>query len=96
MLHTQAFVETDRASRYASRLAEQLAGEFETEWSAEAGFVRIPEGICAMHTWPEGLRLDAYADTAENLGLLELEIRRRLESSVDAGDRLAVDWHRRS
>ncbi len=95
MVHTQALVRTDRPSRYAARLAEQLGHEFETEWSAEAGFIKLPDGICDMHSWPEGLRLDAYADTAENLARVEHEIRRRLESGADQDDRIAVDWQRR-
>ena len=72
-------------------MVRRLAHEFETEWSAEAGFIRLDEGVCTFHSWPEGLRLDAFADSAERLTRLEHFIASQLET----GGQLRVDWRRR-
>jgi hypothetical protein len=95
MPHAQALVLTDDPARPAGALARRLAHEFETEWAAESGFVRLAEGLCTFHSWPEGLRLDAFADTSELLGSVERFITEQLtgDAGVDAG--LRVDWYRR-
>jgi hypothetical protein len=94
MVHAQALVRTDRPSRHAAQLAERLGHEMETEWSAEAGYVKLPEGICDMHSWPEGLRLDAFAENDEKLRRVEDEVRSQLQRLSD-GDRLEIEWYRR-
>lgn len=93
MPHAQALVLTNNPSQPAAALAKRLAHEFETEWSAEAGFVRLAEGLCTFHSWPEGLRLDAFADTREDLARIETFISEQLRSG--AGSALRVDWKRR-
>ena len=92
MPHAQALVLAADPSAPAAAMVSRLAGEFEAEWSAEAGYVRLDEGICTFHAWPEGLRLDAFASTNEQLGQVERFIARQLAS----GDiPLHVDWRRR-
>jgi hypothetical protein len=94
MLHTQALVETDRPSQIAATVAADLGMEFTTEWSAEAGSIALPDGICDMHTWPEGLRLDAFAETSDGLERIEDVVKRHLERAA-AGGGVDVEWHRR-
>jgi len=89
--HAQALVLTGDPATPAARLAQRLSPQFETEWSAEAGYVRLDEGLCLLHSWPEGLRLDAWADTGERLARIESLIARELAS--EGG--LRVDWRRR-
>jgi hypothetical protein len=94
MLHAQALVLTDRPSHFASRVAADLGLEFTTEWGAEAGSVELPDGICDMHAWPEGLRLDAFAETRDGLTRVEDVVARHLEH-VSGTEPLRVEWYRR-
>jgi hypothetical protein len=89
--HAQALVLTTDPSTPARNLTRRLSLEFETEWSAEAGFVKLGEGVCTFHSWPEGLRLDAFADSPERLARVEQLITRELEHDGE----LHVDWRRR-
>jgi hypothetical protein len=88
--HAQALANTSDPSTLAAQVVRRLAPEFETEWSAEAGFIRMPEGLCTFHSWPEGLRLDAFADTGDQLFRIEQFIAERFGSSG-----LRIDWRRR-
>ena len=92
MPHAQALVRTDDPSTPAAELARRLRHEFDTEWSAEAGYVKLAEGLCTFHSWPEGLRLDAFADTGERLGRVEEFIAQQL--AQEGGSGLRVDWRR--
>lgn len=94
MIHAQALVVTDRPSRYAAAIAERLGHEMETEWSAEVGFVKLPEGLVDMYSWPEGLRLDAFAETDEKLRRVEDEVGSQLQRT-NGGEPLRIEWHRR-
>jgi hypothetical protein len=94
MYHAQALVVTDRPSQFAAHAAAELGLEFTTEWGAESGTVELPDGICDLHAWPEGLRLDAFAPTRDGLARIEDVVKRRLEH-LGKGERLNVDWHRR-
>jgi hypothetical protein len=94
MFHAQALVVTTNPSAVAAHAAAELGLEFTTEWAAEAGSVELPDGICDMHAWPEGLRLDAFAPTRDGLARVEDVVKRRLEH-LGASDHIAVDWHRR-
>ena len=91
MPHAQALVVTGDPSTPAAAMARRLRHEFETEWSAEAGFVKLAEGTCTFHSWPEGLRLDAFAESVERLARVEEFIGQQLER--ESG--LRVDWRRR-
>jgi hypothetical protein len=91
--HAQALVRTADPSTPAAALAERLRLEFETEWSAEAGYVKLDEGLCTFHSWPEGLRLDAFADTGDRLRRIEDFITQQLGN--EGGQPLRVDWRRR-
>lgn len=91
MPHAQALVLTEDPATPAARLVQRLGHEFETEWSAECGYVRLAEGMCLLFSWPEGLRLDAFADSGERLARIESFIARQLESE----DGLHVEWRRR-
>ena len=94
MYHAQALVVTARPTQFAAHVAAELGLEFTTEWSAESGCVELPDGICDMHAWPEGLRLDAFAPTSEGLARIEDVLKRRLEH-LGKRDHLNVDWYRR-
>jgi hypothetical protein len=89
--HAQALILTADPSKPAAELARRLSHEFETEWSAEAGFVKLDEGVCTFHSWPEGLRLDAFADSSDRLARVEQFIAQQFEH--DGG--LRVEWRRR-
>jgi hypothetical protein len=92
--HAQALVLTDDPSTLAAELTRRLGREFETEWSAEAGYVRLAEGVCTFHSWPEGLRLDAFAESGERLSSIEQLIAQHLLTH-EGGGRLRVEWRRR-
>ena len=94
MFHAQALVLTDRPSQIAAHVAAELGLEFTTEWSAEAGCVELPDGVCDMHAWPEGLRLDAFAATRDGLDRVADVVKRRLEH-LSQKDPLNVDWYLR-
>jgi len=94
MYHAQALVLTDHPSAVAANVAAELGLEFTTEWAAEAGSVELPDGICDMHAWPEGLRLDAFADTRAGLDRVADVVKRRLEH-LSADGHLNVDWYLR-
>lgn len=91
MPHAQALILTADPSTPAAGLARRLSHEFETEWSAEAGFVKLDEGLCTFHSWPEGLRLDAFADSSDHLARIETFIADQLQRDGT----LRVDWRRR-
>jgi hypothetical protein len=93
MFHAQALVLTDQPSQVAAHVAAELGLEFTTEWAAESGSVELPDGICDMHAWPEGLRLDAFAQTSDGLARVEDVVKRRLEHL--SAEHLNVDWYRR-
>jgi hypothetical protein len=94
MYHAQALVLTDHPSAVAAHVVAELGLEFTTEWAAEAGCVELPDGICDMHAWPEGLRLDAFASTRAGLDRVADVVKRRLEH-LGANDHLNVDWYHR-
>jgi hypothetical protein len=94
MYHAQALVVTARPSQFAAHAAAELGLEFTTEWSAESGTVELPDGVCDMHAWPEGLRLDAFAPTRDGLARIEDVLKTRLEH-LGKGEHLNVDWYRR-
>jgi hypothetical protein len=94
MFHAQALVLTDRPSQLAAYAATEFGLEFATEWSAESGFVELPDGVCDMNAWPEGLRLDAFATTRDGLARIEDAVKTRLEH-LGLRDGLNVDWYRR-
>ncbi len=94
MLHAQALVRTTRPSQVAAKVVADLGLEFRTEWSAEAGTIALPDGFCDMHTWPEGLRLDAFADTTAGLGRIEDVVKQQIDRASN-GERVAVEWFRR-
>lgn len=48
-----------------------------------------------MHSWPEGLRLDAHADTYEGLAHVEDVVKRHLERCGEA-DTINVEWRLRT
>jgi hypothetical protein len=66
-LHGQALVATTDPATLGATLARDLAGG----WQASAGSVRIGEATIDFHAWPDGLRLDAYAGSLEELGTAE-------------------------
>jgi hypothetical protein len=92
--HAQALVHTARASEYAAKIAGELAHEFDTEWAAESGVIALPDGVCDMHTWPEGLRLDAFAESREGLARIEDVVRHQLQRA-GAAESLSVEWRLR-
>ena len=61
------------------------------EWGAAAGSVRAAGATCEVHAWPDGLRLDAYADTEAELSAAE----RALNDLVTRMGASAIDWYTR-
>jgi|GEM_PF-1654015 hypothetical protein len=94
LFHAQALIPTDEPYRYAERLAHELGLEFETEWSAGAGSIKLPDALCDMHAWPEGLRLDAFAEAHESLVRIEDLVRRHVERMKN-GESPQVEWYLR-
>ena len=92
--HAQALVRTTRASQYGAQIASELSHEFDTEWAAESGMISLPDGICDMHTWPEGLRLDVFAESREGLARIEEVVRHQLQRA-GAAESLCVEWRLR-
>jgi len=94
MFHAQALVLTDHPSQVGAHVTAELGLEFTTEWSAEAGTVELPDGVCDLHTWPEGLRLDCFAPTRAGLDRVADVVKRRLEH-LSSNSHLDVDWYLR-
>jgi hypothetical protein len=90
MPHAQALVLTPDPCGAAERLSRHLQRDYETEWGAEAGYVRIGDGFCTFHSWPEGVRFDAFAAASEILRNVEGVVARAVES-----EGLTIDWRRR-
>jgi hypothetical protein len=93
-LHAQALVVTADPSGCGERLVRELRATYETEWAAEAGHVTGAGATCELHSWPDGLRLDAFADTDAALRGIEDVVKRTIEH-IGAPERLHVDWYRR-
>lgn len=94
VFHAQALVPTAEPYTYAEHLASDLGLEFETEWSAGAGSIKLPDALCDMHAWPEGLRLDAFAEAHESLVRVEELVKRHLER-LHNGATPKVEWYLR-
>ena len=86
-LHAQALVATPDPATFGEKVVRELAGE----WGAAAGSVRAAGVTCDVHAWPDGLRLDAYADTEAELSAAE----RALNDLVTRMGGSAIDWHTR-
>jgi hypothetical protein len=93
IFHAQSLVETATPSEYAAQVVRDLGLEFETEWSAAAGFIKLPDGICEMHAWPEGLRLDLFAEAHDGLSRVESVVAQHLGRCSDGA--LQVEWYLR-
>jgi hypothetical protein len=93
VIHAQALVATHDPSALAAGLAARLRHEFATEWAAEAGSVKLNEGTLQMFSWPEGLRLDARAETGAELSRIESFIAEQIEQNAENG--VSVVWRRR-
>jgi hypothetical protein len=92
MLHAQALVYTADPSGLGERIARDLAATHRTEWAAEAGSVTAADGVCEMHSWPEALRLDAFAASDAALDRVE----DLMSEAIAAGSMTAVvEWYRR-
>jgi hypothetical protein len=70
MLNGQALVPMQNSSAFGAELARELSGD----WGAEAGTVTLAGGSCDIHSWPEGLRVEAYAATEADLRRIEDEL----------------------
>ena len=92
MLHAQAIVYSSDPSALGERIVDDLAGAFRTQWSAEAGSVAVDDGVVELHAWPEGLRLDAFADTDAALDRVETAVSGAIGEVAGVG---YVDWYRR-
>lgn len=91
MLHAQALVATDDPSALGERIVRDLARSHRTEWSAEAGSVSGADGFCEMHSWPEALRLDAFAESDAAL----VRVERFMSGAIGSAGISVVDWYRR-
>jgi hypothetical protein len=72
---------------FGENVARELAGY----WSAAAGTVRAAGVTCEIHAWPDGLRLDAYADSEAELSSAE----RALSDLVTRMGAATIEWHTR-
>jgi hypothetical protein len=93
-LHAQAFVPTSDASEYGERLSRTLADRYASEWGAEAGRVAMSDAACEFHSWPDGLRMDAFAEDEPALARIEKLISTTLEG-IARGATPAIEWYRR-
>jgi hypothetical protein len=67
LVHGQALV----AMHEPATLGTELARAFDGAWQASAGSVRVGGATVDFHAWPDGLRLDAYAGSEEELSAAE-------------------------
>jgi hypothetical protein len=87
-LHAQALlVTTTDPATFGEDVARELAGY----WYAAAGNVRAEGVTVDIHAWPDGLRLDAYADTEAELSAAE----RALSDLVTRMGAGTIEWHTR-
>jgi len=92
-LHAQALVYSDDPSALGERIVGDLAGSYRTEWAAEAGSVNVPDATCELHSWPEGLRLDAFAESSAALDQVENVVTGAIDHA--AGRASHIDWYLR-
>jgi len=86
-LHAQALVPTSDPSGFGENVTRALGGE----WGAAASSVHVVGASCDIHAWPDGLRLDAYADNEAELMAGE----RALNDVVTRMGANAIDWYTR-
>jgi hypothetical protein len=86
-LHAQALVMTADPSALGERVAHALSGV----WQASAGSARAGAATVDFHAWPDGLRLDAYATSEDELAAAE----RAVSEAVAASGARAIDWRTR-
>ena len=86
-LHAQALVPASDPST----LGEMVAREFAGQWGAAATSLQTHGASCEIHAWPDGLRLDAYADSEPELMACE----RALNDVVTRMGANAIEWHTR-
>lgn len=87
-LHAQALVIT---TADPATFGENVARELNGYWSAAAGNVRAAKVTCDIHAWPDGLRLDAYADSEAELSSAERALN-EVVARMGAG---TIEWHTR-
>jgi len=92
-LHAQALVYSDDPSALGARIIASLRDAFRTEWAAEAGSVADANGMCLLHAWPEGLRLDAYAENDAALDRVETALSKAIAEAAGVS---TIDWYRRA
>jgi hypothetical protein len=93
-LHAQALVVTADPSARGEQLTRELSGAYRTEWAAEAGRIAGGSATCDLHSWPDALRLDAFAETDADLTDLERAVTVAVER-IGRSENLHVDWYRR-
>ncbi|HCT78893.1 MAG TPA: DUF2218 domain-containing protein [Micromonosporaceae bacterium] len=98
-LISEAFAETERASRYLVQLCQHVHlvahanphMQAQVQWSGEHGVIDLGLGRCSLRADADGLRLRAEAPDAESLRQLEQRIAGRLEQ-IGRRDHLSVTW----
>jgi hypothetical protein len=96
MLTSTAVVPTDAAARYAKQLLSHVgrkAGVEPVDGDPDAGLLRLSAGTGIVRHRPDHLVLEASAEDAEQLALVEDILGRHLER-FGARRELVVTWRR--
>ena len=96
MLTSTAVVPTDHAARYAKQLLSHLgrkAGVTPIDGEPDGGLLRLSAGTGVVRPRADHLLLEASADDAESLALVEDVLGRHLER-FGARRELTVSWRR--
>lgn len=79
MMHSEARVATERASRYLQQLCKHFAHKLPTSQTPQEGRIEFSVGVCALRAEPATLVLTADAPDAASLERLEDVVARHLE-----------------
>ena len=94
-IQSEARVATTMAQRYMTQLCKHFEHRLTVSYSAEAGSIAFPSGICRLEAAPGLLVLRAEAQDEEQLGQLEQVVARHLERFAFR-DPPAIAWSRPS
>ena len=91
MPSASALVTTDRPERYLKQLVSHFGAKINTELHHDRGSLTFDFGTCALQAQPDGLALQATAESAEDLERLTDAVTRHL-IRFGTKDELIVDW----
>lgn len=79
MIKAQAYVETEKASRYLQQLCKHFKHKVPAEWDEKKGRTEFPFGLCLMEADDQQLTITCEAPTAEAFNRMRFVLDDHLE-----------------